>query len=376
MNKTLSRRYPQIIIALSIFFTSTNASAQEQFKGFENLFTMPKSYVVGYTKTLPVIDGDINDPVWQQAKWTDDFGDIEGDLKPKPPLQTNIKMLWSDSSLYIAARMMEPDVWATLKNRDDIVFLDNDIEIFVNPNNSTHEYYEIECNAINTIFDLLLNKPYRNKGNPISTWNTPGMRSAVKVQGTINNPSDKDKSWTMEMVIPFSALGLSNRYQQPKEGTTWRINFSRVEWDIKVVNGKYEKLKGENGRNLPEHNWTWSPQGIINMHAPERWGYLQFTKDEAGDKTFTLPYLEKQKKYLWLVYYKQKAWIKKNKVYAATLDELGIDSNIEVNAIKSTLRMEATPHQFMALITDTTTNITWTINQEGLVSILKKVEDE
>jgi hypothetical protein len=372
MKKNLSRNYPKILIVLSIFFAAPYARAQEQFKGLENLFTVPKGYVVGYVKTPPVIDGDVNDPVWQQAKWSDDFVDIEGDLKPHPPLQTNIKMLWSDSSLYIAARVMEPNVWAYLKNHDDIVFLDNDVEMFINPNNSMHQYYEIECNAINTIFDLYLNKPYRNGGNPVSAWNTPGMQSAVKVQGTVNDPSDNDQGWTMEMVIPFRALGLGNRFQQPKDGAIWRINFSRVEWDTKVVNGKYEKLKGENGRNLPEHNWSWSPQGLIAMHCPERWGYLQFTKGDAGDKTFTLPYAEKQKEYLWLVYYKQKEWFKKHKAYAVTLDELGIDSRIAIDTNKNTLQLEATPHLFMALITDTANNVTWTINQEGLVSILKK----
>jgi hypothetical protein len=46
---------------------------------------------------------------------------------------------------------------------------------------------------------------------------------------------------------------------QPKIGTEWRIDFSRVEWLKK-----------------PEENWVWSPQGVINMHVPDRWGYLEF----------------------------------------------------------------------------------------------------
>src|SRR5260221_11226172 len=136
-----------------IFFVPYNAIAQSPFKGFENLFTIPKSYVVNYVKTPPVIDGDISESVWQQATWTDDFVDIEGDLKPKPPLQTNVKMLWDDSCLYIATQIYDPNVWATLTRHDAIIFHDNDFEVFINPNNTTHQYFEIEYNALNTVFD-------------------------------------------------------------------------------------------------------------------------------------------------------------------------------------------------------------------------------
>jgi len=374
MKKELQVSYSKVIIAALVLF-STAAKAQPQFKGLEHLFTTPKSYVAGYTKNAPLIDGDINDAAWQQAKWSDDFVDIEGDLKPNPPLQTNIKMLWDDTCLYMAVKVMEPNVWATLKKRDDIVFMDNDVEVFIDPSNTTHEYFEIEWNAINTIFDLFLNKPYRNLGKPISSWDVKGMRSAVKIQGTLNDPSDKDKGWTVEIAIPFKSLGLGSRRQAPAEGSFWRFNFSRVEWDTKVVNGKSEKLKDGNGRNLPEHNWVWSPQGVINMHFPERFGYLQFTKKDTPPP-FVLPYAELQKQYLWLVYYRETAWFKEHGVYAQSLKELGIDDVATINENVNDLKLEVTPHQFMALITDKKDNITWKINQEGLVGKLSNNPNE
>ncbi|MCO5947196.1 carbohydrate-binding family 9-like protein [Mucilaginibacter flavidus] len=370
MYKSLPAGYAKLIFAALLLFSATAALAQPQFKDLENFFSLPKSYVVGYTKTAPVIDGDITDAAWQQAKWTDDFVDIEGNLKPNPPLKTNIKMLWDDTCLYIAAQVSDPNVWAYLKKHDDIVFQDNDVEVFINPNNTTHQYYEIECNAVNTIFDLFLNKPYRNLGLPMSAWNVNGMRSAVKVQGTLNDPLDIDKGWTMEMAIPFKAISLGNRTQVPREGTLWRINFSRVEWDTKTVNGKYEKLKDANGRNLPEHNWVWSPQGVVNMHYPERWGYLQFTKNAASDAKFATPYAELQKQYLWLAYYRQKALINRHNAYGLTLKELDIDAKVTINGNSNLLKMEASPHQFMAFITDSKNNITYTIDQDGFVTIL------
>ena len=54
-------------------------------------------------------------------------------------------------------------------------------------------------------------------------------------------------------------------------GDTWRLNFSRVQWRHVIRNNRYEKVEG-----LKEDNWVWSPQGVINMHVPERWGYVTF----------------------------------------------------------------------------------------------------
>ena len=345
--------------------------AQQQFKGLENLFTIPKNYVVNYTASPPKIDGNLNDAVWQKATWTDDFVDIEGDLKPHPALQTNVKMLWDDSCLYIAAQIHDPHVWANLKQHDQIVFLDNDFEVFINPNNTTHQYFELEFNALNTVFDLFLNKPYRNNGDPLINWNAEGLRSAVNVQGTLNDPTDVDKSWTVEIAIPFRAISLGNFTQVPNDGTTWRINFSRVEWDTKVVDGKYVKIKDNAGHNLPEHNWVWSPQGVIDMHFPERWGYLKFSKSASGSQQFNLPYPEQQKKYLWLVYYRQQQWYKRHHTYCLLLPPLGVNSSANIDNHLNAIRLEATKHQFIAFITDKKTNITYSINEEGLTGQLK-----
>jgi hypothetical protein len=352
------------LIALLFCLPSVKGFAQSPFTKFGNLFTVPLNYVVPYSKTSPVIDGDINDAIWQQAKWTADFQDIEGGLKPRPTYQTRAKMLWDGSCLYIAAEVKDPQIWATLKKHDSIIFNDNDFEVFINPNNSTHQYFEMEFNAYNTLWDLFLNKPYRNNGSAMFGWNAEGLRSAVKIQGTINDADDTDKGWTVEIAIPFKSLTIGNLVTIPKEGTLWRMNFSRVEWDTKVVDGKYLKLKDANGRNLPEHNWVWSPQGLIEMHYPERWGYLQFTKQD--NTVFALPYTEQQKQYLWLLYYQEKLWFKEHHAYKQSLFDLS--DNLKVDGRSNTLKIEATDHQFIALITDSEDNKTWSINQDGLVT--------
>jgi hypothetical protein len=227
------------------------------------------------------INGDITKDAWKNAKWTDDFVDIEGNLKPLPPFRTRVKMMWDDQYFYFAAEMEEPHVWATLTQRDSVIFHDNDFEIFLNPSNDTTNYYEFEINALNTVWDLLLRKPYREGGSADNSFCIEGLKSAVKVHGTVNDPRDADKGWDVEVAMPWKAFTAHTKTPgPPKPGDSWKVNFSRVEWDTNLVGGTdtapgtYVKVEG-----AKEHNWVWSPMGLIDMHLPERWGNVKFVRD-------------------------------------------------------------------------------------------------
>lgn len=355
-----------------LFSCCQYTNSQSLFKGLENLFIQPKAYIANFTPVRPAIDGNIHDPAWQQASWTDYFVDIEGDKNPLPAMHTRAKMLWNDSCLFVAAEIQDPHVWATLKQRDDIIFHDNDFEIFIDPDNDTHQYFEIEVNALNTIFDLFLTKPYRNGAKAFISYDVTSLQSAVQVNGTLNNSSDKDSGWTVEMAIPFRSVILGNSWKAPEEGTLWRINFSRVQWDTEIVDNKYIKSKSELGKALTEHNWVWSPQGLIDMHYPERWGYLQFTRTFNNDAIFRFPYIEKQKQYLWLIYYRQKKYFSSHRNYAKSLGELDInEAMIKIESKNNEINMEATGHQFTAYIFDQANR--WSINDEGLIQKVKQV---
>jgi len=94
-----------------------------------------------------------------------------------------------------------------------------------------------------------------------NSWNIPGLKTAVSLKGTPNKSDDTDKGWSVEIAIPWTAFTSRLPVEPPKPGTDWRVNFSRVEW------------KAGQPR---EDNWVWSPQGAVNMHIPEMWGYLRF----------------------------------------------------------------------------------------------------
>lgn len=249
----------------------------------------PESYMCYKAGADITIDGLLSDEEWGKAKWTNKFVDIEGDKKPKPKYKTRVKMLWDENYFYIAAELQEPHIWAKLKQRDTVIFYDNDFEVFIDPQGDNHRYYEFEINALNTIWDLMLAKPYRDGAPAINAWDIKGLKSAVKVYGTLNNPTDKDKKWTIEIAFPWKVLKeCAYQGRKPKSGEQWRVNFSRVNWQVDVKDGKYhKKINPKTGKAYPEYNWVWSPQGVIAMHQPETWGYVEFTDEIVGGKQLT-----------------------------------------------------------------------------------------
>jgi hypothetical protein len=220
----------------------------------------PLEYACARTPNPPEFTGDLNAGVWMLAGWTGDFRDIEGSERPDPEVQTRVKMLWDETHLYVGCTMEEPDLWATYDQRDMIVFHEHDFEVFIDPDGDGNEYYEIEINVLGTIFDLFLHRPYRLGGPAEHGWDSTNLKPpSHRADGTL---------WSLPPIAEHQ------RTATPEVGETWRINFSRVEWDLEVVDGGYRKIEGR-----PEYNWTWTPQWEINMHVPERWGLLRFVEE-------------------------------------------------------------------------------------------------
>jgi hypothetical protein len=299
---------------------------------FDNIFGAgaPPYYV---TYELPAgrsitIDGSLDDDAWQEVGFTRSNPDICGDAehcptagnqsgrypcsgnccneaqKPrtcgKPRFKTRQKIRWDEKYLYVGAELEEPQVWANNTQHDSIIFQDNDYEVFISPDGSNHYYKEYEMNARGAWWDLCLNKPYTNGGYENSSrvfrgsgWDDPGLKTAAKIHGcTLNDPSSGPcTGWSVEIAFPLAAISLNNSNSlPPRPGTYWRINFSRVEWKVHTEGNAYVlgAKKGDCACTWPCYphgctknpgdNWLWAPLGIVDVHQPERWGYLQFAK--------------------------------------------------------------------------------------------------
>ena len=322
--------------ALLCVLACAPVGAQRAAVDLEALPFAPRTYVCYRAPSRLNIDGKLDEPAWAAASWSDAFVDIEGDRRPRPRFRTRVKMSWDDEYFYVAAEMEEPHVWATLTKHDSVIFHDNDFEVFIDPDGDTHAYYELEMNALGTVWDLMLLKPYRDGGPAINGWDMAGLRIGVDVRGTVNKPTDRDEGWSVEIAMPWKILReAAADHRPPKAGDRWRVNFSRVQWQMDVTDGRYAKrLKPGTQDPLPENNWVWSPQSAINMHLPERWGYVQFSNVAAGSGTeaFVDDPNERVKWALRRLYYRQRRAHDATGGYSATLDALHA-SDIRVDGV-------------------------------------------
>ena len=253
------------------------------------------------------IDGRLDGPGWRLAPKSPRFVDV---VSGGPALyDTRAAALWDAENLYIGFWIEEPYVRAGLTERDSIIFAENDVEVFID---GIDAYYELEINARNTIyevffiwkdayrlggpfdlpeFDLLAREAHSFGGNHDRTteyfwrgshprgvrwafpdWDFPGLRTAVHIDGQLNDPATVDRGWTVELALPWAGMErLANgRPLPPKPGDEWRFQFAR-----------YEQLVSSDYRM----GWTWDPVGSIDNHRPEAFTRIRFEERdvEASD---------------------------------------------------------------------------------------------
>ena len=260
-----------ILFAATLYLGCTSSLCREYLS-----LPLPKLYGVQKTTVDMTMDGLLNEEAWENAEWTDLFMDIQGPDMTKPYYDTKVKMLWDKDYFYIYAEMEEEHVWGDIEERDAVIFYNNDFEVFIKPNERQPYYAEFEVNALGTLWDLFLARPYRRNGPVLDEWDIPGTKIGIDIKGSLNNPQDLDQGWSVEMAVPIAPINGIDRGHSFGEGSMWRVNFSRVQWEYQLNNGKYEKKTDVDGRRLPENNWVWSPQMAIDMHRPEHWGYVYF----------------------------------------------------------------------------------------------------
>jgi len=300
----------------------------------------PETYICHMAGNIIEIDGKINEKSWEQAPWTNDFVDLGPKTiaahktpAPAPRLKTRVKMLWDDQYFYIAADLEEPHVWGTLLWHDQIICLENNFEIFIDANGDNHNYIEIEINALNTVWDLVLDKPYRDKCKPDQAWNIRGLKKAVYVNGTLNNPRDIDTGWFMEMAIPWKSIAqYADSPCPPNENDQWRINFARTEYEHEIIqsefttkdvtNNAYQKKK-DGGLGI----WSWSSHGVCNLHLPEMFGMVQFSRLKPNQVNWIDDPVAEARLVLMDIYYAQRDYSKAHSKYAADLEVLGLENN-------------------------------------------------
>jgi hypothetical protein len=161
------------------------------------------------TTTPPKLDGVLDDAAWQGAAPLTLVDSLDG--RPAP-FRTTARLAWDDEALYVAFDCEDPDVWGTFSKRDEPLYTEEVVEIFLDADADGRTYDEIEVSPHNVAFDAYF--PARRQGMDLS-WDS-GLRSAVKVSGTLDDVSSRDRGWTVEMRIPSPVCTRCRTYRRAR----------------------------------------------------------------------------------------------------------------------------------------------------------------
>ncbi|MBN1400206.1 MAG: carbohydrate-binding family 9-like protein [Anaerolineae bacterium] len=208
-----------------------------------------------------VIDGRLDEAAWADAQAV---SLLLADSGAGPRQETIARLLWDDDYLYVSFLCQDRDIWGITTERDQDIYNQEVVEVFVDADRDDRGYVEIEVSPLNAVLDLfMLNNGTHRKG--LWDWNSEGLLTAVSVDGDPSRRESADRSWTVEMAIPMADF-LTAPHVPPEVGDVWHLNLYRID-------------RGEDGDEYS----AWSSPGRINYHTPERFGCLVFetTRDAS-----------------------------------------------------------------------------------------------
>ena len=258
-------------------------------------------YTCFRTQETLSIDGHLQKNCWIRAPKSPRFVDM---VTGAPGFwDTRMAALWDNEYLYIAFWVEEPDIQAHFKERDSPIYQENDVEVFIDGQDC---YYEFQINARGTIYEVfyiwqdaykkggrfdtlefdLLSRPadvlggfqdsMRHNRHPrgrrwaFMDWDFPGSKSAVQIDGTLNDSTDVDRGWTVELAFPWTGMKslAGSRPLPPQDGDTWRMDFSR-----------FEALTYNGVKADPSPGWSFNKHSVYDSHIPECFTYVHFSDD-------------------------------------------------------------------------------------------------
>lgn len=219
----------------------------------------PPRLVSVYTTERILLDGLAQEPAWKSAPLASPMVDpVTGGRFDGQP--TAIQSLWNDEGLFFYLRMTDTHVWGNYRRRDDPLWEEENIELFLDPLRDGKDYLEIQVSPANVIFDALFAHADTRDLDREKRHTVPGLRTAVHVQGTLNRDGDNDVYWSVELFVPFASLP-QFAFDEAGGYTQTGINLFR-----------YDRPTA-----TPAEVSAWAPVGPGSFHRPERFGELRLT---------------------------------------------------------------------------------------------------
>ena len=239
---------------LLIFVGLSIAAQPTKYTEITGLPPVP-DYAVKSVKEAIMVDGQLSEKAWRKAMpitlmfpWEEQTGSKQ---------RTTVKLLRDQQYLYVGYECADADITATHENRDDPVYKDDCVEIFIKPSEKTDHYIGLEMNARGVLFDYYYAFPGKND----YSLNLEGVQLKTSLRGSMNKGDDQDQGWSLELAIPWQSLNKVAE-QLPPTKTTWRAQINR--WDGTEAKGRRLSM------------WCHSGLKKSNPHNPERFGKLNF----------------------------------------------------------------------------------------------------
>lgn len=213
------------LIFVTFFLTSILSWGQEYELKLEN----KPIYFAIKTSTSITVDGKMNEEAWNLAE-TRELKYHYLSQHPMDKQKTTFRMLWDDNTLYLFYESEDKYLTASETKRDGTPFLDDCAELFIIPvPNSTSMHFCFEINLYEAKNDIVyFNDFYNGEDIVIKAFN-PEYQVKVTTNGTINDNTDLDNGWTMELAIPLEAFRGSTHLHPLAQGTQWAFLAIRQE---------------------------------------------------------------------------------------------------------------------------------------------------
>ena len=204
-------RPPTLPLALAALLLSASAAAAPA-KGLARMEVEPREYLCRGTTAPPAIDGNLSDPCWSAAQEPPLFYGLGPYGKPIPGL-VRARFLCDDKHLYVAAQVQATQGAVPAarqpRRRDDRVFTDESIELFLHTGPAAADSFHFMINCDNAVLDSCTHSVFRGQEKPALGWNPAWRHATTKRAG----------SWCVEMAIPYAAVV----DEAPPQGLVWRV---------------------------------------------------------------------------------------------------------------------------------------------------------
>jgi len=181
---------------------------------------------------------------------------------PLPPLlladgsgpaqqQTVTRVCYNCQMLFVRFDCADTDIWGTYTQRDDAIYDEEVVEIFIAPGDATPvDYYEFEVSPNGVLLEVFAHNPTGDRAQMQLdfTWDCAGLQWVAQ-------RDDAQNQWRVIYALPWASIGAPADLP-----TIWRANFYRID-------------RPRNGE--PEFS-CWSPTMIdpADFHRPAYFGYL------------------------------------------------------------------------------------------------------